>query len=129
MNGIAVDGWCSGNPGKGGYRGIDLSSGKVIFEWQTDLTTNNLVEYLAVIHANMWMIKKNKKLKVYSDSQTAIAWFKKKKCKTTFDLERNLELKKRILISEHFLIKYNPELPEWWNTKLLGEIPADFGRK
>jgi hypothetical protein len=42
---------------------------------------------------------------------------------------RNPKLKKRIERAIELLEKYNPPMPEKWDTKKFGEIPADFGRK
>lgn len=127
--GIAVDGWCSSNPGKGGYRGVDIETGKELFRWQTDITTNNLVEFLAIVHAAMYQKKHNIKTTIWSDSLTAIAWVRNAKCKTTFDLTKNTELKERIEKSYNYLQKNKSMQICKWQTKSWGEIPADFGRK
>lgn len=127
--GIAVDGWCSGNPGKGGYRGIDLETGIELFNWSTNYTTNNLVEFLAIIHACMYLEKHKINLPIYSDSMTGISWVRNKKCKTTLNISLNEELNLRIKKSISYLQKYPSKQIIKWNTKVNGEIPADFGRK
>lgn len=127
--GIAVDAWCSKNPGPGGYRGVDLETGKIIFSWNTELTTNNLVEFVAIIHAMKWLKKNKLTQTIWSDSLTAISWVKKVNCKTKFDLEQNLNLKKRIEESIRYLNDNQNNKVMKWDTKNWGEIPADFGRK
>jgi ribonuclease HI len=130
--GIAVDGWCSNNPGPGGYRGVDLETGKTIFSWDTNLTTNNLVEFIAVIHAMKWIKRNNLKVTIWTDSQTAMSWTRNKNCKTKFDLTKNNELKKRVDECMRFITENDYKGLEplrKWDTKRWGEIPADFGRK
>lgn len=127
--GIAVDAWCKGNPGKGGYRGIDLETGEILFEWQTDMTTNNIVEFLAIAHGQMWCIENKLSRKIWSDSKTAIAWVRDKKIKTNFDFELNPKLKNKIDRAIVLITKYNPPKPKKWDTQNWGDIPADFGNK
>ena len=68
---------------------------------------------------------------IYSDSYNAILWVKKKKCKTT--LVRNEKTEKLYQIiarAEQWLRSHAVTTPIIkWETKLWGEIPADFGRK
>ncbi len=127
--GIAVDGWCATNPGRGGYRGVDLETGKTLFSWSTDMTTNNLVEFLALVHAMKWIKENELNTSVWTDSVTALSWVRNKKCNTKFDFTQNLELKEMIDDCISF-VKENkaPNLIKW-DTKKYGEIPADFGRK
>lgn len=127
--GIAVDGWCSKNPGPGGYRGVDLATGKELFSWETSLTTNNLVEFIAVVHAMKWMKKRGLSLTIWTDSQTALSWTRLAKCKTRFDLEKNPDLRDRVSESIRFIGEWSGAPPQKWKTGIWGEIPADFGRK
>ena len=101
--GIAVDAWCSKNPGPGGYRGVDLETGKTVFSWSTDLTTNNLVEFVALVNGMKFIKEKGIGDAVWTDSKTAMSWVRNKKCKTTFDLERNIELKNKVDESIRYL--------------------------
>lgn len=127
---IAVDGWCSGNPGRGGYKGINLLTKEILFNIETNLITNNLAEYIAIIHAIMWCDKNNYTAIIYSDSKIGINWINKKKNSTTLDLSDNTKLHNTIIKGEKYLknIKYRHRILKW-NTKKYGEIPADFGRK
>ena len=50
-NAIAVDAACSGNPGAMEYQGIDLATGARIFHFGPMHGTNNIGEFLAIVHA------------------------------------------------------------------------------
>ena len=128
----AVDAACSGNPGPMEYQCIDLQTGAQVFHFGPVQGTNNIGEFLAIVHALALMEKQGIKDKViYSDSYNAILWVKKKKCKTT--LTRNSateQLYQVIARAEQWLMTHNVTTPIIkWETKQWGEIPADFGRK
>ena len=128
----AVDAACSGNPGPMEYQCVDLQTGAQIFHFGPVQGTNNIGEFLAIVHALALMEKQGIKNKViYSDSYNAILWVKKKKCKTT--LTRNSateQLFQIIARAEQWLMTHNVTTPIIkWETKQWGEIPADFGRK
>lgn len=129
---LCVDAACSGNPGKMEYRGVHIPSGKQIFHFGPAFGTNNIGEFLAIVHGLALLKQRGREdMTVYSDSFTARTWVNKKKCKTT--LERNektapvLDLVAR---AEAWLHNntYNNKV-EVWQTDIWGEIPADFGRK
>ena len=131
-NGICVDASCIENPGRMEYRGVDIKTGKVIFEMKYEEATNNIGEFLAIVHALALYKRDGKELKiVYSDSLNAISWVKQKKCKTK--LEKN---EKNIIVFEHIQRaivwlnnnEYDAKVLKW-NTAAWGEIPADYGRK
>ncbi len=127
--GIAVDAWCSKNPGRGGYKAIDIATGKKLFEWSCNYTTNNLVEFVAICHAMMWRDKYRPNEVIWSDSMTAIAWVKHKYAKTKVNYNKAPDLKHRVDLSiKHLNITQNTSVNKW-NTRQWGEIPADFGRK
>lgn len=131
-NAICVDAASSGNPGIMEYQGVDILTKKVLFKMGPyKNATNNIGEFLALVHGIAYLEKKKKSKIIYSDSKTAISWVKKKKCKTT--LKKNSENKEVFeLISRAIkwlnTNKYNVNVLKW-DTKLWGEIPADFGRK
>ncbi len=129
---VAVDAACSGNPGPMEYRGIYLRTGKEIFRFGPVYGTNNIGEFLAIVHALALLKQKGlDTMPIYSDSVNAQIWVRKKKCKTT--LVRNGEterLHEMIARAEAWLRNNtyrNPILK--WPTEQWGEIPADFGRK
>jgi len=127
-----VDAACSGSPGLLEYRGVDLRTGKEIFrQGPYQQGTNNVGEFLAIVHVLRLLEKKKSKLTVYSDSSTAIGWVKKKRCNTELAAnEKNAPLFKLINQAEDWLAERpiaNPILK--WDTQAWGEIPADFNRK
>lgn len=127
----AVDASCSGNPGPMEYRGIDLATGEQVFHFGPLHGTNNIGEFLAIVHALALMEQRGLKKSIYSDSYNAILWVNKRKCKTK--LERNAateELYRIIGRAEHWLATHRYRTPIMkWETQKWGEIPADFGRK
>ena len=131
-NAWAVDAACSGNPGPMEYQCIDLATGSQVFHFGPVHGTNNIGEFLAIVHALALMEKQGIKDKViYSDSYNAILWVNKKACKTK--LERNPrteELYQIVARAEQWLRTHNITIPILkWETKQWGEVPADFGRK
>lgn len=131
-NGVAVDASCLGNPGTMEYRGVTLADGKEIFRMGPfKKSTNNIGEYLALVHILALCEKKNVRCTIYSDSKTAMAWLRRKGCKTT--LKRTSEnadsfaLLDRADLWVRTHVWNNPVVK--WNTSEWGEIPADFGRK
>lgn len=129
---LAVDAACSGNPGPMEYRCVHLATGQQIFHIGPLYGTNNIGEFLAIVHALALLKKRGRTLTIYSDSRNALSWVRKKKCKTT--LPRNVKTQKvyeMIDRAEAWLssndISTIPLLK--WETSKWGEIPADFGRK
>ena len=131
-NAWAVDAGCSGNPGPMEYQCVDLATGATVFHYGPVWGTNNIGEFLAIVHALALMDKQGIKDKViYSDSYNAILWVKKKKCKTTLErTPKTEELYQVIARAEQWLRAHAVTVPLIkWETKTWGEIPADFGRK
>lgn len=130
--GISVDGSCRGNPGPSKYRGIDIESGELLFDIDIKTSTNNIAEFIGLVHALNYAIK-NGYTEVYSDSITAISWVKNKSAKTTLKsnakTEYSLNLMKRALGHLDKLPKEHTKLIKKWETKIWGESPADFGYK
>jgi len=131
-NSIAVDAACSGNPGKMEYRGVYLRTGKEIFHFGPVFGTNNIGEFLAIVHGLALLKQKGQDtMPIYSDSVNAQLWVRKKKCKTTLERnEKTEQLYQMIERAENWLKNNtysNPIIK--WPTDQWGEIPADFGRK
>ena len=127
-----VDAACSGNPGRLEYRGVYTQTGKEIFHRGPYANgTNNIGEFLAIIHILSLLKKMGMNQTVYSDSETAITWVKQKICKTQLRPDdKNQELFKLISRAEIWLAQnesHNEVLK--WDSKAWGEIPADYGRK
>ncbi len=130
-NSLSVDAACSGNPGKMEYRGVDTATGEQLFHQQFELGTNNIGEFLAIVHGLAYLNQLVDDRPVYTDSRIALLWVKNKKCKTklphTPRTERLFELIHR---AEAWLEKNTyPNKILKWDTERWGEIPADFGRK
>ena len=130
---ICVDAACSGSPGKLEYRGVFTESGDQIFHFGPFPDgTNNVGEFLAIVHALTWMDKHKSLLPVYSDSENGISWVYTGKCKTNLKhTAKNAPLFAMIHSAENWLaeneLEDNTVLK--WDTNLWGENPADFGRK
>jgi len=130
---ICVDAACSGSPGKLEYRGVFLESDEEIFRvGPFPDGTNNVGEFLAIVHAMTWLMKHEKQMPIYSDSQNAISWVFTGKCRTTLKHNgRNAPIFMLIKSAENWLaeneLRDNAVLK--WKTDLWGENPADFGRK
>lgn len=129
---IAVDAACSGNPGAMEYRGVYLADGKEIFHYGPVHGTNNIGEFLALVHGLALLKQKGlDTMPIYSDSVNAHLWVRKHHCKTT--LVRNDETEKLYQMIERAEVWLrnntyrNPIIK--WQTDKWGEIPADFGRK
>jgi ribonuclease HI len=131
-NSICVDAASSGNPGKMEYRGVDTATKKQLFrQGPFEHSTNNIGEFLAIVHGLAYLKQKNSSKLIYTDSKTAMSWVKKKKCnsklqenahnKAAFDLVHRAENWLKNNSYKTVIVK--------WETKAWGEIPADFGRK
>jgi ribonuclease HI len=129
---LAVDAACSGNPGDMEYRGVYVRTGQELFHiGPLKQGTNNVGEFLALVHGLAMLKKANSHLPIYTDSMNAMAWVKNKKSKTTL---------KRTPVNE-YIFDLIERAEKWlrendyttpiikWETSRWGEIPADFGRK
>lgn len=128
----AVDAAWNTKTGDMEYQGVDLQSKKLIFHKGPFRDgTNNIGEFLAVVHALALLKKHNSEAPIFSDSKTAIAWIKKKKANTKLEkTQYNAELFDLIERAENWLNtnKFANKILKW-DTENWGEIPADFGRK
>ncbi|MEZ2716480.1 ribonuclease H1 domain-containing protein [Niallia circulans] len=130
-NSISVDAACSGNPGMMEYRGVDTKTGEVLFHYGPVFGTNNIGEFLGIVHALSLLQKQGKNTTIYSDSMTALAWVRNKKANTTLVRDkRTEELWQLIERAEKWLKEnnYSNKILKW-DTNKYGEIKADFGRK
>lgn len=129
---VAVDAACSGSPGPVEYRGCQLFSGKIIFRQGPFADgTNNVGEFLAIVHALSYLQQRGSDGPVYSDSENALTWVRLKRCRTKLQrTSRNRELFELIARAERWLAENSYSNPlQKWKTSAWGEIPADFGRK
>ncbi len=129
---LSVDAACSGNPGVMEYRGVNTQTGEQIFhQGKFYDATNNIGEFLALVHGLAMLKKAGSNLPIYSDSRTAMAWVRKKKAATKLESTPNnaivFDLIRR---AESWLLNNTFSNPIYkWDTEVWGEIPADFGRK
>ncbi len=129
---VCVDAACSGNPGVMEYRGVCTHTREEIFRLNPlEGGTNNIGEFLAIVHALALLKKHNQTMPIYSDSQIAIGWVRKKHCKTKLEeTHRNNKIFELIERAETWLHQnVYPNHILKWHTEAWGEIPADFGRK
>ncbi len=130
-NSIAVDAACSHNPWITEYQWVDLISWETIFHKKLWEWTNNIGEFLALVHwlsylKNQWSDKS-----IYTDSRHAMKRIEDWKCKTNLKkTSENKEAFDLIKRAEDWLRKNKFETKILKrNTKDRWEIPADFGRK
>ena len=131
-NSIAVDAASSGNPGIMEYRGVDTQSKKELFrKGPYQHGTNNVGEFLALVHGLAFLKQNNSDRILYTDSRTAMSWVKKKQCNTK--LQRTAANTALFTLVDRAVLwltnnTYTTTIVKW-ETKAWGEIPADFGRK
>lgn len=129
---ISVDVGTNGNPGPIEYKGVDTRTGEVLFSYgPIKKGTNNLGEFLAIVHALAYLKKAGSNKTVYSDSRTALKWVKQKEVATT--LPRDESTKEVWTLVDRALQwlqtnTYQNKLLKWETTEW-GEIKADYGRK
>lgn len=114
------------------YQGVETATKKLLFRKGPFAgATNNIGEFLALVHGLSYLKLKNSNIPVYTDSITAIAWVRTKKHKSiVLPTEANALVFDLLIRAENWLQNNtfdNPIIK--WNTKFWGEIPADFGRK
>ncbi len=133
LESIAVDAACSKNPGPMEYRGVNVRTGKEVFHiGPLEDGTNNVGEYLAIVHALALLDKRGDPLtSIYSDSKTALSWIKLGKHRSSLrPTPRNARIFEMLRRADAWLAAHaikNRILK--WDTDRWGEIPADFGRK
>ncbi len=129
---IAVDAAWNTATGYMEYQGVDAQSKRLIFhQGPYPDGTNNIGEFLAIVHALALLKRNNSNLPIYTDSMTAIAWVRNRRANTKlvktpqneilFELIERAEKWLKENIWRNQIIK--------WETPIWGEIPADFGRK
>lgn len=132
LDSIAVDAACSGNPGIMEYQGVDVKTGARLFhQGPFPKASNNIGEFLALVHGLAMLKKMGSPLAIYSDSVTAMAWVRDRKCKSKIELcPENAYLFSLVDRAEKWLREntYTTRIIKW-KTEEWGEIPADFGRK
>lgn len=131
-NSISVDAASSGNPGIMEYRGVDTKTKKELFkQGPFRQGTNNIGEFLALVHGLAFLKQQQSDRIIYTDSKTAMSWVRKKSCNSKLpETPENKEVFDLVRRAIAWLEKntYHTTIVKW-ETKAWGEIPADFGRK
>ena len=110
------------------YRVVDIETGKELSYANLGYQTTNIGEFLGLVAAiKIVVFDIKKKTTIYCDSKTAISWYKNK---YTSSNKSNSDLMK----ASAFLLAMEDKISSMvdvvhWDSKLWGEIPADFGNK
>lgn len=128
---ISVDAACSGNPGPMEYQGVDTATGTQIFHQQFPIGTNNIGEFLALVHALALLKNQDSDQPIYTDSKIAMGWVRRKTCRSKLKRSpKTARLFELVDRAEKWLHEntFSTRILKW-DTEAWGEIPADFGRK
>lgn len=132
MESVSVDAAWNTATLKMEYQGVKTDTREVLFkEGPFENGTNNVGEFLAIVHALAFLKKINSHLPVYSDSRNAINWVKNKKHRSNLaPTPKNQKLFELLSRAENWLMNnsYDNKILKW-ETAVWGENPADFGRK
>jgi len=132
LNSLSVDAACNMVTGQMEYQGVHTGTKELWFkQGPFPKASNNIGEFLALVHGLALLKQKNIDIPVYSDSITAIAWVRQKKHKSiVLPTEENEVIFDLLIRAELWLQNNSFQTPIIkWNTKQWGDIPADFGRK
>lgn len=128
----AVDASLPAETGLLEYRCVKIDTQREIFRQGTFAGgTNNIGEFLSIVHALALFKQKRIDAPLYSDSRTAMAWVREKHARTDLArTEENASLFDLIARAEAWLHEntYSTKVLKW-DTEEWGENPADFGRK
>jgi ribonuclease HI len=128
----AVDAACSGAPGPVEYRCVQVSTGQEVFRrGPFENGTNNIGEFLALVHALALFKQRSITAPIYSDSKIALGWVHRKTCRTRLGQDNGSAALFELIRRAETWLRENEYLNELlkWETDAWGENPADFGRK
>jgi ribonuclease HI len=131
-NSICVDGAWNTSTNIIEYQAVVFPKKEIIFHaGPFSAGTNNIAEFLAIVHAFTYCQKNPNISVIYSDSKTAISWVKRKKAATKIaQNDANAQIISIVHRAEDWLRKNEYPVPVLkWETLAWGENPADFGRK
>jgi ribonuclease HI len=132
LNSLSVDAAWNTATRQMEYRGVYTATRKEWFhKGPFPNASNNIGEFLALVHGIAFCKKHQLDIPIYTDSITALAWVRQKKHKSIIlPTEENAVLFDLLVRAENWLKNNTYTNPIYkWNTPLWGEIPADFGRK
>ena len=89
--------------------------------------TNNIGEFLGIVEAVKYILTHPEAPRIiYSDSITAITWYRNKQCASSRRCDK-------LLMAEVFLKVMDAKISDsqviHWDNREWGETPADFGNK
>ncbi len=129
---LAVDAAWNTATGDVEYQGVITGTKQLIFRMGPFKDgTNNIGEFLAIVHGLALLKREGSTMPLYSDSRTAISWVRNKRANTKLaETPRNAPLFELLDRAERWL-QENPYTTRVlkWETEFWGENPADFGRK
>lgn len=129
--GLTVDASCIGNPGETEYQGVDLETGQTLFRKNVGWGTNNIGEFLALVHGLAFLLKNGNDGPIFSDSLLAIRWVNEGKSRSAHIQDPQAAMARNLVVRAEKWLSENSRRAsiQHWKTRLWGEIPADFGRK
>lgn len=126
-SGIATDGAHSTKNRLTRYRAVDIATGRELFREHIGNQTINIGEFLGVVDAIKYIIAHNYSPPIiYTDSITAIAWFKAKR---TASKKSNRALAKAEVFLKAYATVVDKIEVRHWDNREWSETPADFGEK
>lgn len=127
VTGIATDGAHSTRERSTSFRAVDLFSGRELCRESVGNWTNNVGEFLGIVAAVKYMIEHPEAPRViYSDSKTAITWYKDRRTASSRRCPALLKAEIFLKVMEE---KIRDIRLEYWDNRLWGGNPADFGNK
>jgi len=129
---VAVDAAASGARGPMIYRGVLVESEEEVFrQGPFAVGTVNIGEFLAIVHALAWLSDRGLNWPVYSDSRVARGWVARGQSRTRLPRTPQSEAVFALIARAEAWLAEHPDHPPVlkWDTRLWGEIPADFNRK
>ncbi|MBN2893117.1 MAG: ribonuclease H family protein [Bacteroidales bacterium] len=115
------------------YQGVFVETNTKIFHFgPVQGGTNNIGEFLALVHVLAYQKQHKMNYPIYTDSKTAMSWVRLKRSKTELTMnQQNKKIFELITRAEKWLNNNDYSMYKIlkWKTEIWGEIPADFGRK
>lgn len=130
---LCVDAACNSQTMVMEYRGVWYADRAVYFSAGPHPGgTNNIGEFLAIVHGIAQLAKDGKTVPIYSDSRTAIAWVERKVVNSQTRKRGDTSTKVNRLVDRALKWLTENSYPNEilkWRTDVWGEVPADYGRK
>lgn len=127
----SVSASCSADNGFLEYRGVVTATGREIFRvGHLPEGSGDIGEFLAVCHALALCVRRGLEVPVYTDSQHAYTWIRRRKCGSALARTAANQTLNLVERAERWLAGNTWRSPVLqWNTKAWGDIPAALIRK